>query len=235
MIKNRIFALIFRGASLLIAFAGVSIHLGIFEGQFNAGLLMYYTVQSNLLAIFLFGMLLAATIRDLRKDGRQGSCSYFPRFEMIVVIDILLTLLVFWVMLVPNVFSMGGDYPLWSFDNLSVHLITPLLCMLDYLLFAASKHLKYRDVYAIPIYPLCYVVFVSIAGFAGYVYRLYLDGTEQNFPYFFLNWKELGTEVFVYIVGLVLIFLIISHGLYLLDRKWEKPALSLPKQKREPQ
>lgn len=223
MIQNRKCALIFRVAALLIACAGVLSITGALRGEFSSTQLMYYTIQSNLVAILLFGMLIVATIKGIKKDGWYGSCSFFPRFEMVVVIDILLTLLVFWVMLVPQSFSMGDGYPLWSFSNLSVHLLTPLFCMLDYVLFAASKHLKYRDVYAILIFPYLYIILVTIAGFAGFTFRVLPDGTAQHFPYYFLNWEWIGSTVFLYIIGLTALFLVISHLLYLLDKKWEKP------------
>lgn len=229
MIQNRKFALVFRIAALLIGCAGVLSITGALRGEFNSTQLMYYTIQSNLVAIVLFGMLLTSTIKSIRQDGWHGSCSFFPRFEMVVMIDILLTLLVFWIMLVPQTFSMGDGYPLWSFSNLAVHLVTPLFCIVDYFLFAASKHLKYRDVYGILIFPYCYIVLVTIAGFAGFTFHPYADGTVKNFPYYFLDWNQLGLQVFTYIIGLTLFFLVISHLLYLLDRKWEKPLFGIPK------
>lgn len=233
MIQNRKFALIFRISALLIACAGVLSITGGFRGEFSSAQFMYYTIQSNLVAIVLFGMLVVATVKNVRTDGWYGSCSFFPRFEMVVMIDILLTLLVFWIMLAPGAFSMGGDYPMWSFGNLAVHLITPLFCIVDYLLFAASKHLKYRDVYAILIFPYCYIVLVTIAGFAGYTFHPYADGTVKHFPYYFLDWSQLGLQVFVYIIGLTALFLIISHLLYLLDRKWKKPLFGAQQKQKE--
>lgn len=199
--------------------------MNLLTGPINTGQYMYYTIQSNLLALILFGMLLVRTIKGLRSGGAAGSASYFPRFEMVCVIDLLLTMLVYWVMLAPGAFSMSGGFDLWGFDNLTVHMITPLLCIADYVLFADSGHLKYRDVYYVTIFPLSYVAYSSIAGLLGYVYRTTADGVAVRFPYFFYDFDTIGAQSFLYISALVLFFLLISHGLYWLDKKVQKPVL----------
>ena len=153
MIQDRRFALIFRAVSLLFAIAGVLAMLGVFNGRFMPATLAFYTMLSNVLAIVLLGMLTVRTAAGLR-GGRRGNVGYFARFEMICSVDILLTFFVFWVMLAPTIFTMTGDYSLWTFDNLAVHAITPLLCLLDYILFTQPRHLKYRDVYFVSIFPL---------------------------------------------------------------------------------
>jgi hypothetical protein len=154
IINDRRFAIFFRSCGLLIALVGLLINMGFFRGEFAANMLMYYTIQSNILALVLFGVLLIKTLEGFRLEGKYGKTGYFPRFEMVCVFDLLLTLIAYWVLLAPVSSSMGHGLRLWSFGNLCVHLITPALCLIDYALFAESGHLKYRDVYAILIYPL---------------------------------------------------------------------------------
>jgi len=88
------------------------------------------------------------------------------------VIDIMLTMFVFWVLLGPDLFTMNGPFAPFQFSSLATHLVTPLLCLLDYILFTDSGHLRYSDVYLVLIYPLVYMVGTSIAGLLGYVYRV---------------------------------------------------------------
>ena len=121
--------------------------------------------KSNLLVVALLAMLVARTAISLR-DGDRGSSGCFPRFEMVCAVDVLVTFIVFWALLAG---SLEADY-LLSFENLAVHTVTPLLCLADYLLFTEPRHLRYRDIYLTCIYPLLYVAFVTIAGFAGHVY-----------------------------------------------------------------
>ena len=203
-------ALIFRITSLIIAAAGLLDLLGVFQGRFYSGVLYYYTAQSNILAIVLFGMLSVRTLTGFRKDNEKNAC-YFPRFSMICTIDVLLTFIVFWILLVPQ---LAGTFPLWTFSNLAVHAFTPLLCLVDYILFAEPRRLKYRDVYYVTIFPLCYVVISSIIGLSGHIYGIASDGLPVRFPYFFFDFDRLGLMSLAYIGGIVLFILIISHFFY---------------------
>ena len=186
---------------------------------------MYYTIHSNLLGFILFVLLIYATIKYYKKNGLHGEVGYHARFEIVCVIDLLLTFGVYWIMLVPQTFSMDENASLWTFKNLAVHLVTPLLCLIDYILFTPSGHLQYKDVYYVLIYPLFYVVFSSVVGFLGYVYRITATGRPVRFPYFFYDFDEIGLQSLLYIAILAIIFLLISHIFYWIDKKVKKPQL----------
>jgi hypothetical protein len=223
MIKDKRIALAFRVAALLIATTGLMSMTGVFRGEPQPRILIYYTTQSNILAIALFVMLTARTAFGLREGG-SGNAGYFARFEMVCVIDILLTLMVYWILLAPELFSTQDEYALWTFDNLAVHGITPLLCLLDYILFTQPHHLKYRDVRYVVIYPLIYCAATSLAGLLGYVYRISpSDGRPVRVPYFFYDFDRIGILALAYIAGIVVFFLLLSHGFYLVDKKLRKP------------
>ncbi|HDR3491435.1 MULTISPECIES: Pr6Pr family membrane protein [Bacillus cereus group] len=226
MIRNRVIAVLFRIGSLIFALYGLLSRMGIQSGEMNFKIFMYYTIQSNFLALILFSILTIRTVKGLINDGKTGSAGYFPRFEMICVIDLLLTLIVYWVLLAPTTFTMGGSFYLWKFDNLAVHLITPILCLVDYFLFTESNHLKYRDVYYVLIYPLSYVAFATIAGLMGYVYNISpIDGKPVHYAYFFFDYDRIGAKSLVYIGGLIVFFLVLSHIMYLFDKKVYKPLV----------
>ena len=221
MIQNKKVALVFRIAAFIIATAGLLDLLGVFHGVFYSNVLYYYTAQSNIMAIVLFLLLIVKTICGIRKDNESGPC-YFPRFSMICTINVLLTFVVFWVLLVPQ---LAGILPLWTFSNLAVHAITPLLCLADYILFVEPRHLKYRDVYYVVIFPLCYVAASSIMGLAGHVYGTSAsDGLPVRFPYFFFDFDRIGMLSLAYIGGIVVFFLIISHIFYYVDGRRKKRA-----------
>ncbi len=224
MIKNRMTATIFRGVAMVFALGCVMRQVGVFSGHVNFSIMMYYTIQSNILAGVMFAILFFRTLKGLRAEGAKGSASYLARFEMVCVIDLFLTFFVYWVMLVPQSFSMDGDMGLWTFDNLAVHLLTPLLCLVDYFLFTKPGHLKYKDCFAVLIYPLSYVLVTSIMGFCGYDYGYFgANGQPVRFPYFFLDFDQLGLMVFAYVAALVAFFLILSHIIYFIDKKRAKP------------
>ena len=227
MIQNRRIALVFRICALLLAIAGVAAQMGVFKGSVSFAGFMFYTIQSNLLVIILFVLLVVKTAKSLRESA-TGFAGWYPRFEMVCTVNVFVTFIVFWALLTPTV---SAEY-LRTFENLAIHAITPILCLADYLLFTKSPHLKYRDVYYTLIFPLAYVVFVTIAGFAGYVFY-YVGELEHifsstiimvpvRFPYFFLDFDKIGYLVFAFVAGIAVFILLLGHFAYLVDRKWRK-------------
>jgi hypothetical protein len=225
MIKDRRIAIAFRLIFFTIILIGLILQMNVFGGGDPLLRLMYYTIQSNILALFMFGLLLIKTIWCYVREGKFGETGFFARFEMVCVIDLLLTLLVYWVLLAPGAFSMGNEFAVFTFANISVHLLAPLFCLMDYILFPESGHLKYRDVYAILIFPFIYLAFTSAVGFMGYVYMVSSDGRLIHFPYYFYDYDEVGLKAFLYIGVLVIIFLLLAHVIYWVDKKLKKPLL----------
>jgi len=227
MIQSKKFALAYRLGALLFAVIGVMKQVGIFSGKIGSGSFMYYTIQSNLLVIVLFTMLVIRTVKSLKKDT-QGYVGWYARFEMVCVVNILLTLVVFWIMLAPQV-SKGY---LFTFENISVHTVTPLLCLGDYLLFTKGRHLKYKDVYYTSLFPLFYFIFTMVASVSGYVYnqetitenRLNsaVEITPVRVPYFFLDYEKIGAMVIVYVLALFIFIILMGHLFYFIDRKVRK-------------
>jgi hypothetical protein len=188
---------------------------------------MYYTIQSNLLILAMFGVLIVKTAAGLKKDGCGGCAGYLPQFVFICMIDIILTFSVYWVMLVPDALNTGADIGLWTFSNLSAHAVTPVLCAIDYFVFTAAPRLKYRDIYYTLIYPLIYMLASTIAGFSGYVYRIYSDGSPVRFPYFFFDYDRIGAGFILYTAALIVFFVALGHIIYWFDKKAAK-RVSIP-------
>ncbi|MCL2677749.1 MAG: Pr6Pr family membrane protein [Clostridiales bacterium] len=235
MIQNRRFALAFRLGALIFILAGGLTETGVFSGNFKWGYLMYYTMQSNLLAAVLFALLAARTAKALREEGQFGSAGWYSRFEMVCVVGLFLTFIVYWALLAPEFNATYTSWSPWRFGNISVHAVAPLLCLLDYIFFSEAGRLKYRDIYYACIFPLFYGVFVTVAGFAGYVYEYRIGFSNPwlsspdlfvpvRFPYPFLDFDRIGWAVFAY-VGVILAFLLLlGHGIYFIDRKVRKPC-----------
>ena len=212
MIQNRKFALAFRAGSFLFITSGILKQIGVFKGIITPVSFMFYTILSNILAILLFLILTVRTAKSLRESPR-GDSGWYSRFEMVCVVDLLVTFIVYWVLLAPIMTS------LWTFENITLHAIAPLLCLLDYVLFSKARCLKYRDVYFVCIFPLLYIAMISIAGSAGYVYWLADDGSPVHYPYFFLDYDSLGYTALAYIGAILIFFLLLSHCIYLVDRR----------------
>ena len=225
MIKDRLFALFFRLGAFLFATAGLLKQLGIFGGIVNFNSFMFYTIQSNLLAILFFAYLSIRTAKRLR-EARKGNAGWNSRLGMVCAVDLLVTFIVFWALLAPQ--DIDPNY-LWTFENIAVHTITPLLCLMDYILFSSAHSLKYRDVYYPCIFPALYVAFTRIARIMGYIY--YYIGVAENplsdnietipvrAPYFFLDFDRLGMMAIIYIGVILVFFLLLGHVIYWIDHK----------------
>ncbi|MDR0855276.1 MAG: hypothetical protein LBN25_02780, partial [Christensenellaceae bacterium] len=141
VIKNRIFALVFRAVGIVMSIAGIVASL--FQtGSFHAGTLLYYTLMSNIVVSAYFIITLVLTAKDVKGGGKEDSPSYFPKLSMVLAIDILLTMTVYWGMLVPATAVFGSDLEIFSFGNVVAHTITPLLMIADCILLNKRGALK---------------------------------------------------------------------------------------------
>lgn len=223
MIKNKKFALWFRLFAFVLSILGIVVHLRIYLFEFKVASLMYYTIQSNILAIVMFSILLYKTIKDYQVNKEDSNCSYMPRFEFVVMIDLLLTMIVYWVLLAPTAFKMTGENSLFSFSNLTLHLFVPLLCLIDYFIFTKSKQVNYKDIYLTVLFPLFYLIFTSIAGVFGYVYASVSNPNRiVHYPYFFMDYDIYGVMTIVNILVMTAIFLLLGHLVYFIDSKLKR-------------
>jgi hypothetical protein len=136
------------------------------------------------------------------------------KFSLTVAITI--TFLVFFVLLAP---ILSLDY-LLSYSNFSVHLVVPLLAMLDYFLFDYKVNLqgkRYLVGLAMPFYYLIFALVLSV---------LAVDFNGTNVPYFFLNYNKIGWlfeknnfGVIFWIITLGIFFTLLSYLFAFLTKK----------------
>lgn len=207
-------ALIYRLIAFIVVGIGLLGELGVgFPFQFAD--LFYYTTLSNLLVFILFGYLLVKTISALSKKKNYIRSS--SSFEMICMIDIFLTFSVYWVLLAPRSTS-----SLWNYHNLIIHGFSPLLCFFDYYLFARRKLLHLRDVFLALIFPLVYFICMIFVGAMQWLE--FSPGTidATNYPYFFMNFAEVGMAIGYYFIGLFIYLLIVGLIVFKIDEKRKK-------------
>lgn len=118
---------IYRLLAALLCLIGLGIQFGLQEGRFDAYLLNYFTVQSNLVCLALWVALvirptLSPTVRGVAAQG------------------ILLTMTVFHFLLSGGSFVMGDSgLNLFQIANLLLHYVCPTLMILDFLLLGGKK------------------------------------------------------------------------------------------------
>jgi hypothetical protein len=206
MRNNRIVALCYRCAAFIACLIGVLDTVGVFKGHFNGEMLLFYTTETNVFVVLMFGLLLIRTARGLRDNGPTGPSSYHERLSAVVALSISMTLLVFWVLLAPTITDLAF---LLSYSNLQIHLIAPLLMLFDFFFFATPGKLKRQDPWFFALIPLAYFAQSTILGFSGFVYEVLArgGGAPRHFPYFFIDFDQLHGQVFIYVFALVIFFI----------------------------
>ncbi|MBV9616859.1 MAG: Pr6Pr family membrane protein, partial [Ktedonobacteraceae bacterium] len=150
--------------------------------------LLYFTIQSNLLLALCIAYAAWATLRNLPGPA--------PLLKGAVTVYITITCLVYNLILAKAAGSspptpgtiivplLGG-----TLSNDLLHIIAPLMAVLDWLLFDAHGHLRWRYPLRWLAYPLAYLAFVLIRG-------VLISGPFQypylHYPYPFLNVDKIG-------------------------------------------
>lgn len=161
----------------------ISGSMGIAVALKSSGLiptLLYFTNMSNILAAVVAGIFLYFDMS--KKDVKP----FFHILRFISTSGIALTFVVFTTVLMPSVILQGYANYLYSPSNIFLHNLTPILMMLDYMLYARKEENK-KVLYAL-VFPLTYLVFaLTINPLTGVLFE-----GNLRVPYFFLNFYVNG-------------------------------------------
>lgn len=194
--------LLFYSRCLLAALAvlGTSIQLI----KHGPGMMMYYTVQSNLL-VSLFALYMVGAMRR----GKDLQSHRFLRIKAAVTMSIMITFVIYHFMLAP----LATDF--WRVENMLCHYITPLYFFFDTLLVDRQRQYQLLDPLRWTALPLLYMVF---ALFNGLVLKWPIpDAKDSPFAYYFLNVHKYGwSYVLTHAVVIFLAYLLAGYLLYLI-------------------
>ncbi|KAK8857495.1 hypothetical protein M9Y10_015900 [Tritrichomonas musculus] len=216
-IKSRTVALIYRFFSVVVVFFGLLLSSGILEGKMEYNLFIYFTYQSNIWCLIFFVFLIIETLKDLKNKGRIGFSTVSPLIRGEVMISIMLTHLVYHNILAPHKFKMNPNFKcslIYWLQDVLVHYVTPLLTVLDYLLFCKKNSFLSFHPFVWLSLPIIYIIVVFII--AEYIPAI--PYKDSRYPYFFLDIDLLGTKnVIKYIVGLTFGLIVFAYMLVFFD------------------
>ena len=204
-------------------FAIFSLISGIFLNLSNTSsvraLMSYYTLQSNVICLIAFMIIL---ILELLNKQYQTDIYYLIKGGLVITIAI--TAIIYHIALAPGGFQMDAlqnSINNKQLANFLVHTVSPILVLLDYVLFDEKGHFKLFYPILWLIQPLNYVVYVyTYSNLGGSFYNI---GGSRRFAYFFLDYKKLGyLEVLKWLIVIILGILIISELLVVLDKILKK-------------
>ncbi len=170
--------------ALVIAFGVCGLWFTIYgEGFMNTGTFLYYTVQSNILAMLTAAVVLVFELR--RKNGQElpKAVEFLRLFSTIAI---TLTFLVFSLMLTPQLIMEGNGKYLTSPGNLCVHNLVPICAILDWCFFGSAKKLPKLSAYCGIVPALAYICFAYTCVALG------IKFSGNTVPYFFLDYQVYG-------------------------------------------
>ena len=154
MIKSRKVHLVYLTVACTIGFLGVLASTGLFEATFRWDFYIYYTNVSN---YFCVAVMLLELLHVLRSK-EDGYIQAHPKLKFMGLVVILLTFLMFNVIMAP---SKSLSY-LLSFRSLSLHVLIPILYILDWFLFYERKKTDWKYPLLSLTFPISYMAFVLL-------------------------------------------------------------------------
>ncbi len=213
-IKNRIVAVIFRVLLLVGCGIGLYFNSGLPNGALSPAMFNYYTIQSNLIVFVFFIYMLIDTFVKIKSTGVKGVLDA-PRFKGAVTMMITVTFLVYHFMLLPMMFSMSGGEGVINPANILVHYFTPIMVIIDWLLFDKKNRYKWYDPLIWLIIPLAYFGFAVIRAEVSSM----LLPTGSRYPYFFIDIDELGlSAVLINVAVLIMAFAVLGYIIYFIGK-----------------
>lgn len=163
--------------------------------------LFYFTVQSNLMVCLFLGIEVAN-----QRKGKNRRPVFSGAVQGAVLLYILITGIVYNTMLASRFEAQGLSFIIVHIN----HSLTPLLFLLDWMLYQRKGEMKLKHLGLWLLYPIAYLLFGSIEG-----------AVTGEFRYFFLDFKSHTPQAYaLLILGVTAFFIFLGGGILLADRKW---------------
>ena len=196
-----------RAFMFLAAFTGVYLEITKHGGF---GMLLYYTVLSNLLVMIFTGYLLW----KMRREGDHWQSSSLLRLKGGITMSIMITCVIYHFMLAP----LTKDF--YRLENFLCHYIVPLWFLVDTIIFDKSRQYKWFDPIVWTVLPLLYMGFAILNGF---VLKMDVPNAKDSpFPYFFLNANKYGWGFVFRWAAIIFAAYMVSGNLFYLVKSIKK-------------
>ena len=213
-IHNRLISLIFRVIIIMFCSLGLYLNSGIPNGEFARYMLVFFTIQSNLLCFGYFSVVLFQNIKDIKSKGIHGTTRILPRFKGGVTLMIAVTFLIYHTVLVPQFTANSTDYNIFTMQNLTVHYIVPILVIIDWILFDEKLSFKWFDPFIWLSLPIIYFVFILIRARLGSIIEI----LSSYYPYFFIDVDLIGWQnVLLNSAAMLIAFLALGYIIYFIN------------------
>lgn len=227
--RSRILAFGDRAVAALVIVIGIARVSGLWTASPNWSAFLYYTVLSNVLCLGWMVLSALATLRDAQHDGWSGTSTPSPRAAAAVMQTITVTMLIYLFVLAPALFTQPGAYRPFTLTDDLVHIVTPILVIIDWALFVPKGHLRRHDPLLWVLIPFAYVAFAYTYSAVG---GRFAGGTSVSYP--FMNVAKHGVGgVALWIGGLTVGPVAVGYVVVGCDRLLAR-KLTSPRASRDP-
>ena len=212
-LRFRGLAFFYRALASFVILVGIARVSNLMSAQPTWTAFLYYTVLSNVLCLGWMVASAIVTLRDAQAAGWVGTSTPSARGAAAVMMAITVTMLIYLIVLVPSTFEQPGTYePFTLTDNL-VHIVTPLLVIVDWLLFVPKGKVRRFDpfLWALPAY--AYLLFAFTYSALG---GRFGGGTVYPYPFMDVDVHGVG-GVALWIIGLTVALVAVGYVYYVLD------------------
>ncbi len=187
--------LVFASRVLLAFLAVLGTSMEIYK--YGIGMLMYYTVQSNLL-VALFSLYMVWAMWQ-QKDLQSRT---FLRIKAAVTMSIMITFVIYHLLLAP----IATD--IWRVENILCHYIVPLYFFFDTLFIDCQGQYRWFDPIWWTALPVAYMIFGLVNGL---VVKIPIpDAVDSPFAYFFLNVTKYGWQFVLTYCGVIFVIYLMA-------------------------
>jgi len=229
IVRSRILAFGYRAIAALVIVIGIARVSGLWTATPTWSAFLYYTVLSNVLCLAWMVLSAIVTLRDAQREGWSGASTPSARWAAAVMQAITVTMLIYLFVLTPALFTQPGAYqPFTLTDNL-VHIITPILVIVDWLLFVPKGRLRPVDPLLWALIPYAYLVLAfSYSALGG----RFAGGTTVPYPFMDVAKNGVGGVV-AWIAGLTVALVAVGYVFFGADRLLAR-AVTSPRASRDP-
>ncbi|MDR3333879.1 MAG: Pr6Pr family membrane protein [Treponema sp.] len=229
MIHNPRVVLICRILLLLLSLSAVvlclffpihwqdAVNAYVIEARTNFWALSTFTMLSNIAVLIFYAAAVVLLIPAIKKTGLPGETVALPRLQSCICNAIFFTMVIYWLIIAD-----WNAQDTFTYTNLCLHLVIPLGFIADYILFRFPGRMRKIDILFTYLSALLYFIVLSIMG--AFHLHDYYRGTSRAplvnwWPYGFLNYDALGIMPVFIVLGIGMVYLGFSIGLYLIDRR----------------
>lgn len=187
IIKNRIISVIFKFLLFVMCLWGLYLNSGMPHGKFVPQMFCYYTIIDNTLALLFSGYAICKILFAIRKTGVNGSVP-FSRYKGALIMMLTYLLISYHFFLRPQTLAASPSYQVMTLENILVHYVTPIMVILDWLLFDEKQRFRWYDPLIWLAVPAAYFTFILIRAELGDI----LHGVGSRYPYYTFDVDILG-------------------------------------------